>query len=51
MLPLSSPGNVYVAGSNKLKLSLVGSGARGTGAVVDALRTDTVVELVLCPMI
>ena len=43
-LPLEAMANVY--GNNKLKLSVIGCGGRGTGAAVQALTADTDVELV-----
>lgn len=44
--PLSAGASAYVAGSDTLKLALVGSGARGAGAVRDAIQTEGPVELV-----
>lgn len=44
--PLSPGASAYVAGSDVLKLALVGSGARGAGAVRDAIQTEGPVELV-----
>ncbi len=38
--------SAYVAGRDVLKVVLIGSGARGTGAAVNALRADESVELV-----
>lgn len=43
-LPIGA--SAYVAGSDVLKVALVGSGSRGTGAVVNALRADNATELV-----
>ncbi len=43
-LPFSQ--SVYAAGSDKLKLAVVGCGGRGTGAVQQALTADPGVELV-----
>lgn len=44
--PLTVRQSAYAAGSDILKLALIGSGARGTGAVVNAMRADEGVELV-----
>jgi len=38
--------SAWAGGSDRLKLALVGSGARGAGAVVQALQTDGPVELI-----
>jgi myo-inositol 2-dehydrogenase / D-chiro-inositol 1-dehydrogenase len=43
-LPLGA--SAYAAGSDKLKLALIGCGRRGTGAAVNALNADEGVELV-----
>lgn len=43
-LPVSA--GAYVSGSETLKIGLVGCGGRGTGAAVQALRTEGPVELV-----
>lgn len=39
-------GAAHIAGSDKIRIGLVGSGGRGTGAVADALVADPAVELV-----
>ncbi len=44
--PLSISRSAYAAGSDVLKLGLIGCGGRGTGATVQALRTEGAVELV-----
>lgn len=44
--PLTVRRSAFAAGSDTLKLALIGSGSRGTGAVADALRADKGVELV-----
>lgn len=44
--PLSVRDSAYAAGSGRLKMVLIGSGSRGTGAAADALRADDGVELV-----
>ncbi len=44
--PLSVRASAHVAGSDTLKLALIGSGARGAGAVRDAIQTEGPVELV-----
>jgi predicted dehydrogenase len=44
--PLSVRASAHVAGSDMLKLALIGSGARGAGTVRDAIQTDGPVELV-----
>ncbi len=44
--PLSARASAYVAGSDTLKVALIGAGARGTGAVRDAIQTEGPVELV-----
>lgn len=44
--PLSIRQSAFAAGSDRLKLALIGSGARGTGATVDAMRADEGVELI-----
>jgi predicted dehydrogenase len=44
-VPLLS-GRVHVAGSDELKVGLIGCGGRGTGAAAQALRTDGPVRLV-----
>ncbi|MFW6157513.1 MAG: Gfo/Idh/MocA family protein [Balneolaceae bacterium] len=46
LAPLSIGASAYAGGSDKLKLALIGSGGRGTGAVVDALQADDSVELI-----
>ncbi|RKQ43158.1 putative dehydrogenase [Roseivirga pacifica] len=45
-LPATMQGKMFVGGSDKLKLALVGCGGRGTGAAVQALTADADVELV-----
>lgn len=44
--PLSVSRSAYAAGSDTLKLALIGSGSRGTGAAVNALLADPGTELV-----
>jgi myo-inositol 2-dehydrogenase / D-chiro-inositol 1-dehydrogenase len=44
--PLSVRSSAYVAGSDTIKLALIGSGARGAGAVRMAFQTEGRVELV-----
>lgn len=44
--PLPVKASAYVAGSDVLKVALIGSGSRGTGAAVNALRADEGTELV-----
>ena len=44
--PLSLEGMANVYGNKKLKLSVIGCGGRGSGAVVQALTADENVELV-----
>lgn len=44
--PLSVGASAYAGGSDTLKLALIGSGSRGTGAAVNALKADKAVELV-----
>ena len=43
---LAFPGGVYVAGSDVIRVGLVGCGGRGTGAARDCLRSSDGVELV-----
>jgi len=45
-VPLSIEGMANVYGNKKLKLSVIGCGGRGSGAVVQALTADENVELV-----
>jgi len=45
-VPLSVPAGVHAAGSDVLKIGLVGCGGRGTGAAAQALRADPNVRLV-----
>jgi predicted dehydrogenase len=40
------PGGVFVAGSDRLRVGLVGCGGRGTGAAVQALAADAAVAVV-----
>jgi len=42
---LSCPSMVHAAGSNQLRVGLIGCGGRGTGAAIDALRADDDVQL------
>src|SRR5436189_1948974 len=44
--PLIIPQSVYAAGSDLLKIGLVGCGGRGTGAAGQALNADKNVKLV-----
>lgn len=44
--PLSAGASAYVSGNDTLKIALIGCGARGTGAVRDAIQTEGPVELV-----
>jgi len=37
---------VYAAGSDEIKIGLIGCGGRGTGAALDAMRADEGVRLV-----
>ncbi len=46
MSPLSVRASAYVAGSDTIKIALIGCGARGAGAVRDAIQTEGRVELV-----
>lgn len=46
LAPLSVGASAHVAGSDTLKLALIGSGGRGAGAVRDAIQTEGPVELV-----
>src|SRR5262245_56534067 len=40
------PSNVHAAGSDALRIGLIGCGGRGTGAAAQALRADANVKLV-----
>lgn len=44
--PLPVRASAYVAGSDTLKIALIGCGARGAGAARDAMQTEGPVELV-----
>ena len=43
---LAQPGAVHAAGSDTLKVGLIGCGGRGTGAAANALKADANAELV-----
>ena len=38
--------NVFAAGSDKIRVGVVGAGGRGTGAAIDCLKADPAVEIV-----
>jgi len=44
--PLSVSASAYVRGNDTIKIALIGCGARGAGAVRDAIQTEGPVELV-----
>lgn len=44
--PLTVSQSAFANGSDTLKLALIGSGSRGTGAVADAMRADQGIELI-----
>jgi len=44
--PLVIPGNLHAAGSDIIKLGLIGAGDRGTGAAIQALKADKGARLV-----
>jgi predicted dehydrogenase len=41
-----SPGGVFAAGNDTIKVGLVGCGGRGTGAAIDCLKSDEKLKLV-----